>query len=152
MTQSSRNLFLIWSGLIVGVSLLATPAKFLAPDLGLTQALQVGRVTFQVMACAELILLAISIIIVVLNLGSHWRDVKWSLVIAALLAVQYLGVLPLLSSYTDQIFNGRPSGAPSHLHSLYVLIELIKLGLLLALGLRPSAKNSSYALSQEERL
>ena len=49
MTQRLRNLFLIWAGIIFGVSLLATPAKFLAPDLSLTEALQVGRVTFRVL-------------------------------------------------------------------------------------------------------
>lgn len=39
---------LVWAGMIVGVSGLATPAKFVAPSLNLPIALEVGRVTFQV--------------------------------------------------------------------------------------------------------
>jgi hypothetical protein len=33
----------VWAGLLLGVSFVATPAKFLAPTLGLAQAWDVGR-------------------------------------------------------------------------------------------------------------
>src|SRR5665648_1182454 len=38
----------VWIGMLVGVSFLATPAKFLAPSLTLPVALDVGRHTFSV--------------------------------------------------------------------------------------------------------
>jgi hypothetical protein len=43
----------IWAGLLLGVSFVATPAKFLAPSLPMTQALDVGRWTFHVLAWTE---------------------------------------------------------------------------------------------------
>jgi hypothetical protein len=39
---------ILWLGLLLGVSFLATPAKFLAPSLALPVALDVGRHTFAV--------------------------------------------------------------------------------------------------------
>ena len=37
----------LWAGLVLGVSFVATPVKFLAPSLSLADALAVGRVTFE---------------------------------------------------------------------------------------------------------
>jgi hypothetical protein len=42
-------LLFVWSGLLIGVSFVATPARFLAPSLQLPQALDVGRWTFHVL-------------------------------------------------------------------------------------------------------
>jgi hypothetical protein len=36
----------LWAGMLLGVSFIATPAKFLAPSLPLAQALDVGRSSF----------------------------------------------------------------------------------------------------------
>jgi hypothetical protein len=46
-------LLFVWSGLLIGVSFVATPAKFLAPSLQLPQALDVGRWTFHVLTLME---------------------------------------------------------------------------------------------------
>lgn len=136
MTQRLRSLFLIWAGIIVGVSLLATPAKFLAPDLSLAEALQVGRVTFQVMAVAEGILLTLACVLVILKPPVLKRSFLWPLVIAAILLFQYAVLLPFLNIQTNQVMAGEAPGQTSSLHSVYVVIELLKVGLLLFLGLR----------------
>lgn len=44
-SETARRLFLLWAGAVIGVLFIATPVKFLAPDLQLTAALQVGRVS-----------------------------------------------------------------------------------------------------------
>jgi hypothetical protein len=67
---SQRLRSLIWtigiawfaSGMIFGVSFIATPAKFLAPSLDLAQALDVGRATFGVMKWFDLGMLAALVI------------------------------------------------------------------------------------------
>lgn len=136
MTQRLRSLFLVWAGIIVGVSLLATPAKFLAPDLSLAEALQVGRVTFRVMSVAETVLLALAFVLVLLKRPVSRRTILWSFVIAGVLLVQYAVLLPFLSIQTDQVMAGDVPGQSSFLHSAYIAVELFKVGLLLFLGVR----------------
>ena len=136
MTQRIRNLYLIWAGIIVGVSLLATPAKFLAPDLSLTEALQVGRVTFRVLAVTEAVLLALAFVLVLFKPPILRRSLLWPFVIAGILLFQYAVLLPFLNFQTDQVMVGEAPGQSSSLHSSYVAVELLKLGLLLFLGVR----------------
>jgi hypothetical protein len=50
---------LLWCGLLLGVSFLATPAKFMAPSLSLVVALDVGRQTFAVMNKVEWLFVAV---------------------------------------------------------------------------------------------
>lgn len=45
MTRTTTAILFIWAGLLIGVSFVAKPAKFLAPSLALAQALDVGRWT-----------------------------------------------------------------------------------------------------------
>ena len=53
MNQVISALLFIWAGLLLGVSFIATPAKFLAPSLPMAQALDVGRWTFHVLGLIE---------------------------------------------------------------------------------------------------
>lgn len=46
-------LLFVWAGVLLGISFVATPAKFLAPSLPMVQALDVGRWTFHVLAWIE---------------------------------------------------------------------------------------------------
>ncbi len=140
MTQQLRNLYLVWAGIILGVSLLATPAKFLAPDLSLTEALQIGRVTFQVLAATEAVLLTLAFALVLLKPPISRRGFLWPIVIAGVLLFQYAVLLPFLNAQTDQVMAGEAPGQSSLLHSSYVAIELLKLGLLLYLGVRRNEK------------
>ena len=140
MTQQLRNLFLIWAGIIFGVSLLATPAKFLAPDLSLTEALQVGRATFRVLAVTEAVLLSLAFFLVLFKPPVLGRSFLWPIVIAGVLLFQYAFLLPLLNAQTDQVMAGEAPGRSSFLHSAYVAVELLKLGLLMVLGVRQSQR------------
>ncbi|NNC65756.1 MAG: hypothetical protein HKN84_13305, partial [Gammaproteobacteria bacterium] len=102
----------------------------------LTEALQVGRVTFQVLAVTEAVLLTLAFVLVLLKPPIVRRSFLWPIVIAGVLLLQYAVLLPFLNSQTDQVMAGEAPGQSSFLHSAYVAVELLKLGLLLFLGVR----------------
>ena len=135
MNRNVRHLFLVWAGLVIGVSLLATPVKFLAPDLGLEPALQVARVTFRALSVTELVLLLLAFALTARYSPIRFHTMKWPLAIAVILAVQYLVVLPLLAARADDVATGAAPGQVG-LHALYILAEVGKLGILLTIGLR----------------
>ena len=53
MTRVIAAILFIWAGVLLGVSFIATPAKFLAPSLPMAEALDVGRWTFHVLSLVE---------------------------------------------------------------------------------------------------
>ena len=69
----ATKVYLLWAGLAIGVAFLATPAKFLAPSLSLTVALEVGRHTFRVYNGVEL---ALVLGLLVLGAASRQRR-RW---------------------------------------------------------------------------
>ena len=136
MQRAINAYFLIWAGIAIGVSLIATPAKFLAPGLSLPDALQVGRVTFRVLGIVEAGLFVIAVIMIVLVFSAAWHALKRLVVLAGLLLTQYVVLLPILSSNTNEIVAGAAQQSTSSAHWLYVLVELVKIGFLIYLGLR----------------
>jgi hypothetical protein len=73
-------LALLWAGMLIGVSFLATPAKFLAPSLILPVALDVGRQTFGLFSLVEIVFA--SILVAAAFVTRHGRGIP----IAALAA------------------------------------------------------------------
>ena len=98
--------------------------------------MQVGRVTFRVLAATEAVLLTLAFVLVLLKPPVLTRSFFWPAVIAAVLLFQYAVLLPLLNVQTDQVMAGEAPGRSSFLHSAYIAVELLKFGLLLILGLR----------------
>ena len=137
--QALRNLFLFWAGVAFGVSMLATPAKFLAPDLSLAHALQVGRVTFRVLAISEAVLLVAAFVLAALSANPSSRRFLWPVVLSAILVTQYLVMLPMIADQTDAVMAGLRDSSASSLHSVYVVVEVAKIALLVWLGLRAAA-------------
>lgn len=122
---------LIWAGMLIGVSFLATPAKFAAPSLALPVALDVGRHTFAVLNPIEI---AGALLVAGLAVLHHRR---WLLVpaglAAAIVAVQTLWLLPALDARVETIIaGGAVPGSP--LHTLYIALDLAKLVALLSIG------------------
>lgn len=122
----------LWAGLILGVSFVATPTKFLAPSLSLPVALDIGRATFHTLRWLEGAL-AIAVLISVVAHRSGTRVVLILAAIIAALLLQYLALLPVLDSRVDIIINGGvvPS---SKLHWIYTIVEFTKACLLIYLG------------------
>ncbi|PCJ84372.1 MAG: hypothetical protein COA52_17595 [Hyphomicrobiales bacterium] len=122
---------ILWAGLALGATLIATPVKFLAPSLSLTTALEIGRATFYWVGIAEAVLCVAFIIALVFFKGIRW----WlALVPIALFAIQRLGLMPILDARTVEIIAGNVV-EESNLHTVYIYLEFAKFMALFAVGL-----------------
>jgi hypothetical protein len=123
----------LWLGLLLGVSFLATPVKFEAASLALPVALEVGRVTFALLAKVEWLFSAA--IVVAVLLSPPPRLLRWSCsgALMLFLLVQALWLLPALDARVADVLAGG-AVAPTNHHLLYVGAELSKALALLALS------------------
>lgn len=128
---SSGNLALLWAGMVLGVSFLATPAKFLAPSLSRPVALDVGRHTFRTFACVEVALTAF----LGLSAAAPSRQRPLTLAPGLIVLAQALWLRPRLDARTRQVVDGGATPPRSGLHLAYVACEMAKLAALLGLGL-----------------
>lgn len=140
-------LVLVWTGLLLGVSFLATPVKFMAPSLTLPVALDVGRQTFAVFNALELGL-AIGLLTICLARSFFFRERGWILyagiTIVLLVFSQTVWLLPLLDARVEIIIQAG-SPPPSQLHNVYIAVDLFKLAVLLfvsVMSIRSSMKVS----------
>lgn len=121
---------IFWAGLALGATLIATPAKFLAPSLTLPTALEIGRATFYWVGVAEAAI-CISFIIAILTFGGiRWRI---AFVPIAIFAIQRLGLMPFLDARAIDIIAGNTVKA-SNLHDIYIYLECAKVFALMAVG------------------
>lgn len=131
---AARHTALLWAGMVLGVSFLATPVKFLAPSLALLPALDVGRQTFFALNRVEL---ALGLTLAVLGWRSSvprlGRKLAWVMP-WLLVLLQGAWLLPLLDARVEQMLAGGVP-PPSQLHQVYIGVELVKLVWLLGLGL-----------------
>lgn len=131
---------LVWIGMLLGVSFLATPVKFLAPSLTLPVALDVGRQTFHWYNRVELVIAATTLIAALLadrrrlvRHGGAAHGLPYATLVAAFLlaavVLQGLVLLPRLDARVETIIQGGMP-PPSALHDVYVAVEAVKLGAL----------------------
>ncbi len=133
MIQLVSALLFIWSGLLIGVSFVATPAKFLAPSLPMAQALDVGRWTFHVLGLIELGFLAVVGLLALLAVRLTTISVVVPVVlsgIALILALEGFWLRPALDQRVLQIISGS-TPPPNAQHMTYIGLETAKLLLLL---------------------
>ena len=138
MNKAIAAILFLWAGLLLGVSFVATPAKFLAPSLPMAQALDVGRWTFHVLALIEWGL----VVVVAVLVAIAWRSGTPRIglvagllaVVAAVLAVESFVLRPLLDARVLRIIAGE-SVPPSQVHNLYIALEAVLLVLILAAGI-----------------
>lgn len=126
-------LTLVWAGMVIGVSGLATPAKFYAPSLSLPVALDVGRTTFHVFTRVEWIL-GLALVLLLHALRHRRLILLGALLVVSILLVQALYLLPELDLRVAAIIAGQ-TPPPSSLHTWYAAAEAGKLAALFALGL-----------------
>ena len=120
----------LWLGVLIGASFLATQVKIQAPSLDLPTALEVGRVTFALLTRVEWGLWALVAFAAAL---SRTRAGGWTLVIvlAVILMVQSVWLLPVLDERIGRIIAGEAPPPSAH-HLIYVIAEGLKaLGLIL---------------------
>jgi hypothetical protein len=125
-----RVLALVWAGMVLGISFLATPSKFLAPSLPLPVALDVGRHTFRVFGRVEVALA----VLLGLRAAAPVQQRPLSLAPGLIVLAQALWLRPRLDARTQQVVKGQEPPS-SRLHLAYVACEVAKLAALLILGL-----------------
>ena len=120
---------LLWLGMIVGVSFVATPIKFQAPSVTLEIGLDIGRLTFGIFNKIEIVFAVLLAVAVIL---AKRRDKSFVVlgVVWLALALQTIWLLPALIDRIQIVLEGY-SLLPSALHSMYVGLEALKA---LALG------------------
>jgi hypothetical protein len=122
---------LLWAGMLLGVSFLATPAKFNAPSLTLPVALDVGHHTSAVFAPVEIAMAAIATGLAALT--RRKAALVSIIVVDAMVALQTLWLLPALDARVAIIVAG--GAVPdSPLHLLYIGLEAAKLLTLMTIG------------------
>ncbi len=122
-------LLILWAGAIIGVSFIATPAKFQAPSLTIPVGLEVGRYTFRLFTRVELCFLIAAI--VAASVGQpRWVAVVAIALVAIQLLVQQYWLLPVLDGRVSQILaGGEILFATSHW--VYAAFESVKAALLI---------------------
>jgi len=121
---------ILWAGVAIGATCIATPVKFLAPSLSLGTALEIGRVTFYWSGVAETLLCALFLLSLLSFGGVGWR---WVAIPVVLFLVQRAGLMPTLDARTVKIISGQEVGE-SNLHTVYIYLELAKCLALLIIG------------------
>ncbi len=130
-SERERALALIWAGMVLGVSFLATPAKFLAKSLPHPVALDVGRQTFRIFGRVEMV----PAVLLGLHAAAAPRQRMAALAPGVVVLAQALWLRPRLAARTRQVVEGAAPPSRSTLHLIYVACEVAKLGALLGLGL-----------------
>jgi hypothetical protein len=123
---------LLWAGMVMGISFLEAPVKFRAPSLTRPVALDVGRHVFGALGKVELVWAAVGV-----GLMSRTPFPTFSILafgLAALIVLaQAFWLRPVLDRRVLLILDGNePESGP--FHSLYIVLEFVKLASLLAAG------------------
>jgi len=124
----------LWVGMTAGISFIGIPEMFSAPAVTRPVALDAGRVVFEALSKAEL--LALALLLVLVRISGQSRAM-WAYVstLALIQIAQSAWLLPVLASRAEQITAGvEPS--PSSAHAIYAILAITKLLLLLLLGFR----------------
>lgn len=124
---------LLWIGCLMSISFMEAPMKFQAPSVSLAIGLEIGRIVFGILNKMEWVL-CLMIIVSLLISGYTKRDWIWVSSVFVILLFQTAYLLPFLDLRAEVIING---GIPpeSHMHIVYIVLEVIKLLLLIAMTL-----------------
>lgn len=122
----------VWMGLILGLSFIETPLKFLAPGITVPLGLGIGRLVFWSLAIAGWVLLLAMTVVAFARPRSAGSFRVLLVAVWVVLIVQTAAIRPALNARSDVIIAGGDPG-PSILHYLYIGTDLVLLGLLLAL-------------------
>lgn len=141
MRAAIGAIIFIWAGVLLGVSFIATPAKFLAPSLPLAQALDVGRWTFHVLALIEWPIAIALLAALFMCRPRPLVAIACLAAIVVILATQTLYLRPLLDGRVLAIIAGQ-NVPPSQWHEVFIGLELLKLLLIVAAGITLSRRAS----------
>lgn len=132
MKQSLCTFFILWAGIIIGLSFIATPAKFFTPNISKVIALSVGKTTFTIFNKIEWAIFIASVL-VAYNVRLPYQWIFLSVIFVVML-LQTLWLLPALSIKVDSISSGIANAKTYH-HLLYIVLEFFKTTALLTYGI-----------------
>ncbi len=121
----------VWIGLIVALSFIETPLKFLAPDVTLPIALGIGRLVLTAANIAGAVLLVTMTVLSFVRPRVGRPALIVLVSIWVVFVVEVALVRPALNARTDLILAGGDPGS-SLLHVVYIVLDVIVLGLLVA--------------------
>jgi hypothetical protein len=122
-----------WLGMVLAISFLEAPLKFRAPGVTIQIGLGIGRLVFNALNLVEAVL-AVALTSAVAA-GDFSRAVIAATVAADMLLATQIGVIRRrLARYTRQVLAGADQPR-SRAHLLYVVAEIVKVSVLLALGI-----------------
>lgn len=118
-------IYLIWAGLILGVSFIATPVKFEAPHLTMPVALEVGKATFHLFNLIEWCVIVAAMILTAISskTSQNWPI---AILLLSIVMLQTFWLLPVLDVRTDEVIAGGTPD-PGHYHWFYIIAEIFKL-------------------------
>lgn len=120
----------VWCGLVLAIAVEAQ-LKFTAPGITRELGLGIGKIVFSALNIAELILAAI--LAAAFFAVSSAKIARFVFgVIALILLVQTFWLMPVLTNRADAIISGAPP-PDSSIHIFYIVFEVVKVILLLAL-------------------
>lgn len=122
----------LWLGMVLAISFVEAPLKFRVPGLDLRTGLAIGRLVFRALNAVETVLALVLVLCLVLGGPSSLTTVG-SVTAVVVLAVQLLGVRPLLNRRSDAVLAGH-EGPRSHAHLWYVGLETLKVAALVVTG------------------
>jgi hypothetical protein len=132
-----------WAGIVIGVSFIATIAKFNAPSLTRAVALDVGAHTFAMLCRIEWGLFALLALMIVVAGFGRLRIVLLALLLAILLLDSFW-LFPQLTARTALVAAGQPL-PPSPLHSIAVASQSAKVLLLALFAVAEARRGGSGA-------
>lgn len=132
-------LSILYAGILLGVSFLATPIKFSSTILSLQAALDVGKVTFHALIILEWILSCSCVISFLFN-PFHKLNYILIFIIIVILIIQTFWLLPILDSRIILIQQDQIPGK-AYYHLIYIAADTIKLLALLLIGFSNIQRN-----------
>lgn len=122
----------LWLGMLIGISFIETPLKFLAPGMTLGLGLGIGQLVFTAMNIVEVVFFAVlAASCIKRGLDKAFLGVVWGLGIVLLAKVAL--IRPYLSKRTDSVLAGVEAGGSSW-HYFYIAADgLLTLLLITAL-------------------
>ncbi|MET8245020.1 hypothetical protein ABZV31_11740 [Streptomyces sp. NPDC005202] len=131
-TATASAVTFVWLGMVLAISFLEAPLKFRAPGVTIPIGLGIGRLVFRALNLVE-IALAGAVVVAISVGGAPARVTVLTVAVAALLLAQLAVVRPRLNRRSDLVLAGE-NLPRSRGHLAYVVVEIAKVVVLIALG------------------
>ncbi|MFT4210754.1 MAG: hypothetical protein QM626_02695 [Microbacterium sp.] len=124
----------VWLGMVAAISFLEAPLKFRAPGITVPLGVGIGRLVFRALNIVEAVLWLVILAALLLRLAdASVAQIVLVVAVGVDLGLGALLVRPLMDRKV--LAEGAASGVPrTVLHGGYIGLEVVKLGLLAALG------------------